>query len=452
MTPELSKEKNPYAEAHERFAEVNAERSPRWLAQTRAAALSTFERLGFPTVALEDWKYVNVAPIAKQPFTLGDVTGVDLALASRSVPFTPESKGARLTFLNGVFQPGMSDVSGLPAAVFVGDLAQAFSEREDIVKAHFATLAHCDAAAFTALNTAFAHDGALIFIPKGKAVETPISLFFVTGPQEDFRVAHPRTLVIVEEAAIVTFIEHYIELCDEKGRFGNRVYLTNAVTEAHVGQGAHVERYKVQHEGVKSYHVADTQVRLGRASVFADHSIALGGQLSRNQLGVTFTAEGGECRLNGLYSIGGTQVADAHIFIDHAAPHCTSDLVYKGVLDGKSRGVFDGRVFVRKDAQMTNASTTNKNLLLSSEARADTKPQLEIFADDVKCGHGATVGQLDSDEIFYLLSRGLTEKMARSLLTYGFAREVIEKIKIASIKSHLDDIIAARMTRGDEKK
>ncbi len=451
MKAELSKSKNPYAETFAEFAEARAGETPSWLAGKRAAGFAEFEKLGFPTVRDEEWKYTNVARVAEQVFTAADLAGLDLALAGKSIPFYAESEGARLVFLNGVFVPELSDTSKLNGGIEVSRLSDAITSNGDLVARHLGSLAKVEGRAFTAFNDAFLTDGAFIRVKRGQAIEQSVNLFFVTGPQSDHRSTFPRTLVVAEEASIATVVENFIELCDERGRFGNRTYLTDAVAEFIVEPGANLSHYKVQHEGAKAFHIADTHVSLNRTSVFTSLSIALGGQVSRHQVSVAFGGEGGECRLAGLYLTADAQVADTHISIDHAVPRCESEVTFRGVLDGKSRGVFDGKVLVRKDAQLTNSVTSNKNLLLSNDARVDTKPQLEIFADDVKCGHGATVGQLENDEIFYLLSRGLTPEQARTLLTYGFAREITDGIKVASIKSHLDDVIGARMAKRNTK-
>lgn len=451
MKAELSKTRSAFADAQAAFAESHANETPNWLAEKRAAGFAEFERVGIPTVRDEAWKYTNVARIADAEFSLGDIAGVDVAMAGKSIPFYPESEGARLVFLNGVYIPELSDTSKLTGGIEVQRLSDAIASNGDFVAKHLGTLAGSEGRGFTALNESFLADGAFIRIKRGKAVEQPVNLFFVTGPQGDHRATFPRTLIVAEEASIASVVENYIELCDETGRFGNRTYLTDTVAEFVVESGANLSHYKVQHEGAKAFHISDTRVALNRASVFTSLSIALGGQLSRHEMSVAFGDEGGECRLAGLYLTSDAQVADTHIAIDHAVPRCESEVTFRGVLDGKSRGVFDGKVLVRKDAQMTNSVTSNKNLLLSTDARCDTKPQLEIFADDVKCGHGATVGQLENDEIFYLLSRGLTPEQARTLLTYGFAREIIDGIKVASIKSHLDDVIAARMAKRTTK-
>ncbi len=431
MKAETARAFNPFADAFAALASRLASRSTQWAAQ--AEAFAVFERLGLPTVADEAWRYTSLAPLTKQAFHLATADGLDAAALQRAIPFFDESATTRLVFVNGVFQAGLSDVSGLPAGVEARPLDDRFPRPAP------------GDTPLRALNAAFWGAGVTIRLPRGKAVAPPIGLFFVTAPTVDFAMTHPRVVIELDEAAIATVAEIHTVLCDEEGRFGAHPYLTNAVADIQLGQGAHLTHIKLQTEGSRAYHLADLRAVIGRGASFASHAHALGGLLSRQDLQARFTDEGGECRLYGLQAIAGRQLADSHIVVDHAVPDCASEILYKGVFDGQARGVFDGRVIVRQGAQRVSAVTTNKNLLLSTTARADTKPQLEIFADDVKCGHGATVGQLDQDEIFYLRSRGLTEAAARRLLTFGFAREVSEKLPIPSLKVRLDSALSARV-------
>jgi Fe-S cluster assembly protein SufD len=292
--------------------------------------------------------------------------------------------------------------------------------------------------AFTALNTALVESGAFIHVPKGVNASTPIHLLFLMDENEAPTVSFPRLLVVAEEGSSATVIESYASA-------GESSYFTNAVVEIKLADTARLNYYKVQRENAKAFHIATTNAELGRNSSFNSTTITLGAGLSRHNINVALNHEGAECWVDGLYIVGEGQHTDTHSLIDHRQPHCTSHQLYKGILDGKSRAVFNGKVFVRRDAQQTDALQTNRNLLLSPDARVDTKPQLEIFADDVKCAHGATVGQLEEEELFYLESRGLHTDLARNLLTYGFAEEVIEKIKIESIKAELDELVLNRL-------
>ncbi|MBX7222787.1 MAG: Fe-S cluster assembly protein SufD [Blastocatellia bacterium] len=443
MFPERSKEKSQYRDGFEVFLTAQAN-APQWLASLRERAFAEFERLGFPTIANEEWKYTNIAPLAGQAFRRGSLEGVDLAQVRRQLRIYPEAERSRLVFINGVYVPEFSVIEGLPAGVVVTNLAEGLATRQEFLEANFATLADFENRAFTALNTAHANDGALIVIPRGKVVETPINLFFVTVASPIAQVSFPRVLIHAGEASIATVVENFLTLGETTP--DTAPAFTCPVTEIRVGDGANLEHYKVQKESLRTFHIANTFADLHHTSVLNSNSISLGGQIARNRIAVAFKAEGGEMNAKGLYYATGKQLMDSRLEVDHAVPNCTSQLLYKGMLDDKARGVFNGKVFVRHDAQGTNAIQTNKNLLLSQTARIDTKPQLEIFADDVKCGHGATVGQLSQDELFYLLSRGIETQAARNLLTYAFAHELVEHIKIESLKEELDRTISSRIS------
>ena len=416
--------------------------TPAWLARLRESAFARFEQTGFPTTDAEDWKYTNVAPIARASFAPASGETVEPADADAFTPFFyDESRQSRLVFVNGIYQPQLSAVTGLPAGAFVGNLAAALKgELEPTVRAYFARAAGIDDTAdgFIALNTALADHGALVYLPKGAQLAAPLQLLFLARPVEPQAASFPRVLVVAERESAATIIESYEAT-------GDGVYLTDAVVEVFVGENARVTHYKVQRESEAAFHIATTHVELERSAFYDLTTITLGAQLSRHGIGVKLAHEGAECAVDGLYLVSTGQHADTHSLIEHIAPHCTSHQIYKGILDGKSRAVFNGKVFVHQGAQQTDAQQTNKNLLLSPDARVDTKPQLEIFADDVKCAHGATVGQLAEEELFYLLSRGLHPDLARNLLTYGFAEELVEKIKIGSIKTQLDEAILNRL-------
>jgi Fe-S cluster assembly protein SufD len=423
-----------------------------WLARLRESAMDRFEALGFPTVANEEWKYTNVAQIARLGFF---PAADDSALAiseSELVEFTyPEAATSQLVLVNGVVSSDLSSLDALPAGVVVIDFAEALADARfsQIVREYLGRIVDQGENGFTALNAAFIANGALVVIPKGVSVSAPLHLLALAKPAADAaRLAgagpafFPRVLVIAEENSSATIIESYRGLIDETGAGS---YFTNAVVEIVVKDGARLEHYRVQDESDGSFHVTTTHALLGRNSSFDSTNITLGAGLSRHNLSVVMDQEGAECWVDGLYIVGEGQHTDTHSVIDHKQPHCTSHQLYKGILDGKSRAVFNGKVFVRHGALGTDANQTNKNLLLSNEAQVDTKPQLEIFADDVKCAHGAAIGQLDEDELFYLASRGIHSDLARNLLTYGFAEEVINKIKIESIKAQLDEAVLNRL-------
>ncbi|MEO6392129.1 MAG: Fe-S cluster assembly protein SufD [Pyrinomonadaceae bacterium] len=409
-----------------------------WLTRLRESALDRFEQLGLPTVRDEEWKYTSPAQIAKTTYALATAPAIKRDLVEGY--FYPEALESCLVFLNGVFNAEFSSLMGLPDGVVVMNLSTALANETQaaVIREHLARGADYNANAFNALNTAFAGDGAYVFIPRGVKVSTPLHLLFLTVPEASSVASFPRVLIIGEAQSEATVIESYAGTAD-----GN--YLTNAVTEVVLAEGARLSHYKVQNEGAGASHLATTIADLDRDSVYDATTITLGAQLSRHEIAVNLNREGAECWVDGLYIVGDGQHADTHSAIHHTKPHGTSHQLYKGILDGKSHAVFNGKVFVHQDAQQTDAKQTNRNLLLSNTARVDTKPQLEIFADDVKCAHGATVGQLEEEELFYLVSRGLHPELAKNLLTYGFAEEVIAKIKIESIKQQLDEAVLHRL-------
>ena len=387
-----------------------------WLQKLRESAFHRFVELGFPTTHDEEWRFTNVAPIARTAFR----PALPPFMYSVSSPFQ-----FHLTFMNGhlVERP-----ENLPKGVEAGP----FTSDEEAVSQHLARYASYDRNAFAALNTAFCATGAVIRVPRGLVLDEPIAITYATGPGTDGAVTHPRTLVLVGSDAHCTIVESYSG--------GEDAYFTNAVTEIVAGDGAVVDHYKLQLEGPRAYHVATMQVQLGRSANFSSHSISLGGALVRNDVNAVLS-EGTEATLNGLYIVNGTQHIDNHTVIDHAKPHGTSHEMYKGILDGKANAVFNGRIIVRKDAQKTDSKQTNKNLVLSDEAVINTKPELQILADDVRCTHGATIGQLDAESLFYMQSRGIGKSDARNLLTYAFAQDIVDRIKVQSLRDSLERIL-----------
>ena len=401
--------------------------------------MESFQELGFPSVKDEEWKYTNVAPIARidfKPATSGQDSSIGTDELTAFV--VVEAKDSQLVFVNGILRSDLSSLTALPTEVVAMDLSQAISDERygEIAWRHLAQQADYVANGFTALNTAFISHGVFVYIPKGVIVESPIHLLFISDGAQT--ASFPRVLIVTEENSSATVIESYAGNHDAP-------YFTNAVVELVLKDGARLEHYKVQRESARAFHIATTAVDLGPNSRYDATTITFGAELSRHDINVTMDHEGSECWVDGLYLVTTGQHADTHSLIDHRKPHCTSHQLYKGILDGKSRAVFNGKVFVRHDAQKTDAMQTNKNLLLSNEARVDTKPQLEILADDVKCAHGAAVGQIDEDELFYLETRGIHHDLARNLLTYGFAEEVIGKIKIDSIRTQLDEAVLNRL-------
>ncbi len=443
MVTQIIKEQNIYSAAFREFQAKRGGSELSWLSRLRESAFDRFEQLGFPTTAEEEWKYTNVAPVAKTKFepALERQAGKDESCEYRLDAFLyPESSRSQLVFVNGIYRAELSTLEALTDGVAALDLAEAFKDERysGVAREHLARAADYNASGLTALNTAFLSSGAFLLIPRGVQVESPIHLLFLTDPRASQPVTFPRVLIVAERQSAATVIESYESLAEGS-------YLTNAVVEVALADGARIEHYKVQRESAGAFHIATTAAELGRDSHYYTTTITLGAQLSRHDISVRMNQAGAECHVDGLYIVGAGQHADTHSLIDHTQPHCVSRQLYKGILDGKSRAVFNGKVFVHEGAQGTDAQQTNRNLLLSKDARVDTKPQLEIFADDVKCAHGATVGQLEEEELFYLISRGLHPELAQNLLTYGFAEEVIDKIKIESIKTQLGEAVLNRL-------
>ena len=408
----------------------------------RKAAIQRFGEMGFPTTRDEEWRFTNVAPIGKQEFTpvlRYDGQGISRSDIQRFTfgGVTPR----KLVFVNGHYAPELSSLAALPEGVKVGSLREFLRTEGDLVSRYLSKHVRFDENAFTALNTAFLLDGAFISVPDGVVLEDAIHLLFVASELETPFLSAPRNLIVAGNRSGVSVVESYVGL-------GANVYLTSAVTEFIVGEHAVVEHDKLQMEGVRAYHVGTTHVHQSGHSTVTSNAIALGGRICRNNVTAVLDGEGSECTLNGLSVATGEQLIDNHTTIDHAKPNCASHELYKAILDGQSRGVFNGKIFVRKDAQKTDAKQTNKTLVLSDEATIDTKPQLEIFADDVKCTHGATVGQLDEDQVFYLRSRGLDEITARDILTFAFATDVINRVHVDPLRDQLDAMLRQRLRQG----
>jgi Fe-S cluster assembly protein SufD len=414
---------NVYAE---KFKQSIAGASDAWLKQLREEAFALFGETGFPGPKNEEWKYTNVAPIVKAEFEVSRrSSGTD------NVPTAyPEAAGSRIVVIDGRVNAGLSTYPALSFVQALGD--EKFSA---ILKKHLNEAVDLAKNGFTALNTSFLEEGVFIHVPKDIKAGAPVHLnFLATGGAAAF----PRVFIYAEKGSETTVIETY----ESEGEGGS---FTNAVVEIFLEENARLTHYRVQREEADSFHIGTTGAVLHRDSFYDSTNINLGSALSRHDVSVKFTAQGGECFVDGLYMLNGGQHHDTHSVIDHTAPNCVSHQTYKGVLNDSSRAVFNGKVFVREGAHGTDAQQSNKNLLLSNDARVDTKPQLEIFNDDVKCSHGATVGQIEEEELFYLLTRGINPDLARNLLTYGFAEQVINKIGIESIRTELDEAVLNRL-------
>ena len=396
----------------------------------RKSARARFEALPWPSERTEDWRFTSVLPIVETAYGLPPA---EMRLDRDSLPGLPRPGTIRLVFINGKFASWLSTVHRAGHGIVVGSLADTHAETGPMSLGRIANQDHV----FTALNTSFVHDGAFVAVQNGKVVEQPIEIIYLTQAADKPILTQPRTLLLFGEHAQATVVERYIFA-------GAGAYFTNAVTEIVLAEHAVVDHVKVQEEARQAYHVACTQVVQAGHSNFTTHFLSLGGALVRNEVHVRFDAGHAEATVNGLYLAAGKQHVDNFTVIDHAKPNCASHELYKGILDDQSHGVFNGKIFVRKDAQKTDAKQTNKVLLLSNGATIDTKPQLEIFADDVKCTHGATVGQLDATQLFYLQSRGIPLDEARRLLTFAFANDIVGRLRIEALREELETRIVCQ--------
>ena len=401
--------------------------------QLRRDAIAHFTATGFPTNRDEEWRFTNIAPLTRIDFELAAKT--DEPATANIAPLRYGLPGP--VFVDGHFAPSLSQLDALPQGVVVKNLRAAFNEDADLVSRYIGQDAMSEEQAFTALNTAFVQDGVLIYLPKGTVLDTPLHTLFLSTGAKANAVSHPRVLVVAEAHAEATLVESYAGL-------GVEVYLTNSVCEINVGVNASIDHYRVQREAPTAFHISATHVREARSARFRSTSITLGGSLTRNHVHTALMGEGIDSTLNGLYIENGSQHVDNHTLIEHAQPNCQSHEFYKGVLDDEASGVFRGKIHVHQAAQKTDAYQANQNLLLSDSAKIDTKPQLEIYADDVKCSHGATIGQLDADAIFYLRSRGIGHREALRVLTRAFVGEVLDRVRIDGLRDELDRLVTER--------
>jgi Fe-S cluster assembly protein SufD len=435
-----------YLESFARFEDSAAGHDQEWLCSIRRSAIARFSELGFPSAHDEDWRFTNVAPIAETSFRLArDGCG---GLITRDLdPFVFGALAChRLVFVNGRYVPQLSSLEDLPKKLRITGLAQALGSDGHSLEPHLARYADYQHDAFSALNTAFTEDGAYVHIPRGTVLQQPIHLLYVSTSAPAPTMTHPRNLVLLGDGCEASVVEEYVSL-------GGVIYLSNVVTEAVVGEHSVLHHYLIERESHRAFNVSTLRVEQGRSSTVESHSVLLGGALVRNNIHVVMSGEGGDCLINGLFMGKDSQHLDNYMKVEHASPHCNSRQFYHGVLDDKSRGVFHGRIVVHKGAQKTDAKQTNRNLLLSEEAQIDTKPQLEIYADDVKCTHGATIGQIDEDALFYLRSRGIADTSARQLLLYAFANESLQRMKIGAIREQLETLVkqwAPQGHRGEE--
>lgn len=436
----ISNEDGGYKKGFEEFRKEAAGKGIPWMETLREEGIKKFLELGFPTPENEDWRFTNVAPIALTKFSI-ETNGHDKVTREVLDRFTFHNlKTLRLVFIDGVYSPELSDLSHTPKGVKAMSLASALGSEEGLVKKYLSKYADFSEEAFTALNTAFMQDGGFIYMPRGTHLKEPVHLLYITVEGRSATITNPRNLVVVEDNCEANIIEHYVSLDDS-------VYFSNVVTELVVGENSSVGHYMIECESRKAFNVSTLRVEQGRSSNIRSHSVLLGGALVRNNVHPVLSGEGCDSLINGLFMSTGRQHMDNYMKVEHASPHCESRQFYNGVLDGRSRGVFHGRIIVHKDAQKTDAKQTNRNLLLSDNAQIDTKPQLEIYADDVKCTHGATIGQLDENAVFYLRSRGIDEAAARDMLLTAFTSGTLESMQVAQIRNYCETLVAEWFAR-----
>jgi Fe-S cluster assembly protein SufD len=437
MMQSIEQQRNWYLSLFQKFEKsLNGQTSDPFHTRRRVA-LQRFVEMGFPTTHDEEWKYTDLAPMASTPFQqVLDYSGNGLTSKSFE-PYLLDIPNS-VVLVDGFYSEELSQRLDLPPGVRVESLSRTVKQTPRDIEPHLTHYASLNDNSFVALGTAFLRDGVVILIPDNTIIQQPIHILYLSTVRSEPFVVHPRILVVVGNNCQLSLLESYIGL-------GDNVYLTNAATELMVGENSVVEHDKLQQESNNAFHISTVSVLQKRSSTTVSNNIILGGSLTRNNIKVVLDGEGAEATLNGLYLGTGARHIDNHTTIDHAKPHCNSHELYKGILSGRSRGVFNGKIFVRKDAQKTDAKQTNKNLILSDEASIDTKPQLEIFANDVKCTHGATVGQLEEEALFYLRSRGLSKEQARDILIYAFASDVIDRILKPSLRVRLHELVHDRL-------
>ncbi len=420
-----------------------ASRGSRRVTHLRQSAIRRFAELGFPTTRHEEWRFTNVKPLVRTPLTVaapaeGSAPTVTAAELERY--FYPDC--TQLVLVNGRLAPELSHLEDLPAGAVVSSLADAWQSHPALIDQHLGRYASFDEHAFVALNTAFHRDGVFLYVPKGAVIDKPINLIVVGAAQAEPVAFFPRLLFVAEESSQVTIFEQHVSV-------GDGAYFTCPVLEVVAGANSTIDHYKLQRESTDAFHMSTLQVKQHRDTNFSSHCLSWGGSIVRNDVNATLDGENCTSILNGLYMVEGKQLVDNHMRVEHNQPNCYSHELYKGILEGEARAVFTGRIYVEEDAQKTDAVQANRNLLLSNKALCNSQPQLEIFADDVRCTHGSTVGQLDELAIFYLRSRGIGEEAARSLLTYAFAADIVTRVKLPQVRRDLEEFLFRRLPKGE---
>jgi Fe-S cluster assembly protein SufD len=428
-----------YAESFTRLVNTGSSQEPSWLRTLRQGGFDRFREMGFPTTRDEDWRFTNVSAIAQTNFRLNR-NGHSLPTLAQIASYRMAGTAALLTFVDGRFAPGLSSLAKLPDGIVVSNLAAEIASHPQRLEPYLGRYLNIERDVFSALNTAFLEDGACVYIAQNTILEQPIQLLFVSLAHDTPVMSHPRNLIVAENGSQATIVEEYVSL-------GGVAALCNTATELIAGENAVVSHYMIAREDAQAFNVSTLRINQGRHANIASHSVLIGGALVRNNVHPVLAGEGGECLINGLFIGSGRQHLDNYMLVEHAQPHCGSRQFYNGILDGSAHGVFHGRIVVHKDAQKTDAKQTNRNLLLSDQAQIDTKPQLEIYADDVKCTHGATIGQIDENALFYLRSRGIDEVSARQLLLFAFASECLERMKEGPARTHVEALINEHLVR-----
>ena len=434
-----SESKERYLAAYQQTQAHTAKRDRAWLNELRAGGMADFDQLGFPTTQNEEWKYTNVEPIAAQSFARANGEAKLFSASEVVARSMVDPAAPRLAFVNGVYSEELSNSAMLERGVMVKRLGDFIKADDATAAARLGHYASGRRQPFVALNTAFLEDGAVVSLPAGCRAVRPIYLVFVSTATNQPVVSHPRTLILLGAGSEAKIVESYLGL--------DGGYFCNAVTELVGGPDSIIEHYRLQQESDTGFHVSALEANLERGCHLTAHAVSLSGALVRNNVRVTLNGEGSACVLNGLYLANGKQHIDNFTEIEHFKPRASSLELYKGILSGSAHGVFNGRIVVHKDAQKTDARQTNKNLLLSENAVVNTKPQLEIYADDVKCSHGSTIGQMDGDALFYLRSRGIGMDEAKSLLSFAFASDLVGRMKIDSLRARMDEYLVARFGR-----
>lgn len=426
----------------EAFSEIQQREShqPAWMQPLRQQAFDRFCEVGFPLPKDEAWRFTSVAPISREIFTLPSAGGIQLA-AEDIQSFVLRGAVCRLVFINGRFNPGLSDRRLLPSGVEANSLATEIMRNTGALESHLCRYLDTKRDPFCSLNTAFLDDGAYVHITRGTALEAPIHLLFVYTESDVPWMVHPRNLVIAESDSRAHIVEEHVSL-------GNGIFFSNSVTELVAAENSVIAYYMIGSENQKTFHISTQRIQLERNANVSSNSMLTGGALVRRNIHAVLAGKGGECLINGLFLGDNRQHLDNYMLVEHAATHCASHQFYNGILNDNAHGVFQGRIVVHKDAQKTDAKQTNRNLLLSDDARIDTKPQLEIYADDVKCTHGATIGQIDDDALYYLRSRGIGEKEARKMLLFAFAGECTGRIKSEPVRKHMEQIVHQTLQEG----